>query len=235
MSLNKILTLERRESLLLTKSIYEFWISQGKDKLRLPVLPEQIDISNTIQNESVKVASFGEITFIDKPGAKEISFSSFFPKKHSPLAEYKGFPSPENAIAKVEKWVKSKKPVQFLITGTKINLTCSIEVFSYSEGQKDIGDRDYEIKLKEYKTASPRKIKQKKKTKKKRPSKASPKTYTVKKGDTLWDLAGKFYGDSTKWRKIWNVNKKAMIKRSKRNIRQPGHWIFPGQKLKIPQ
>ncbi|MEC0562061.1 LysM peptidoglycan-binding domain-containing protein, partial [Bacillus spizizenii] len=21
----------------------------------------------------------------------------------------------------------------------------------------------------------------------------------------------------------------------KRNIRQPGHWIFPGQKLKIPQ
>ncbi len=165
MSLNRISTLERRESLLLTKSIYEFWISQGKDKLRLPVLPE-IDISNTIQNESVKVASFGEITFIDKPGAKEISFSSFFPKKHSPLAEYKGFPSPENAIAKIEKWVKSKKPVQFLITGTKINLTCSIEVFTYSEGQKDIGDRDYEIKLKEYKTASPRKIKQKKKTKK---------------------------------------------------------------------
>ncbi|PWG67226.1 phage portal protein, partial [Enterobacter mori] len=34
MSLNRISTLERRESLLLTKSIYEFWISQGKDKLR---------------------------------------------------------------------------------------------------------------------------------------------------------------------------------------------------------
>ncbi|MCX2854298.1 MULTISPECIES: LysM peptidoglycan-binding domain-containing protein [Bacillus] len=219
----------------MTKSVYEFWISQGKDRLRLPVLPEQIDISDTIQNDSVKVARFGEITFIDNPGAKEISFSSFFPKKHSPLSEYKGFPSPENAIARIDKWLKSKKPVQFLITGTKINLTCSIEAFSHSEGQKDIGDRDFEIKLKEYKTASPRKIKQKKKTKKKRPSKSAPKTYTVKKGDTLWDLAGKFYGNSMQWRKIWNANKTAMIKRSRRNIRQPGHWIFPGQKLKIPQ
>ncbi|MGA4837172.1 LysM peptidoglycan-binding domain-containing protein [Bacillus velezensis] len=219
----------------MTKSVYEFWISQGKDRLRLPVLPEQIDISDTIQNDSVKVARFGEITFIDNPGAKEISFSSFFPKKHSPLSEYKGFPSPENAIARIDKWLKSKKPVQFLITGTKINLTCSIEAFSHSEGQKDIGDQDFEIKLKEYKTASPRKIKQKKKTKKKRPSKSAPKTYTVKKGDTLWDLAGKFYGNSMQWRKIWNANKTAMIKRSRRNIRQPGHWIFPGQKLKIPQ
>ncbi|MGK9429560.1 LysM peptidoglycan-binding domain-containing protein [Bacillus atrophaeus] len=219
----------------MTKSVYEFWISQGKEKLRFPVLPETIDVSNSLQNDSVKITGLGDITFIEEPGAKEISFSSFFPKKYSPIAEYKNIPSPENAIVKIEKWMKAKKPVQFLITGTKINMTCSIESFKYSEGGNEIGDRDFDIVLKEYKTASPRKIKQKKKTKTKRPSKASPKTYTVKKGDTLWDLAGKFYGSSTKWRKIWNANKTAMIKRSKRNIRQPGHWIFPGQKLKIPQ
>lgn len=235
MNCKRISILERRESLHLTKSVYEFWISQGKDKLRLPVLPDQLNISNTVQNETVKVAKFGDLTFIDEQGAKEISFSSFFPKKYSPIAEYQTFPSPENAITKIEKWMKAKKPVQFLITGTKVNLTCSIEGFSYSEGQQDIGDRTFDIQLKEYKTASPRKIKQKKKTKAKRPSKASPKTYTVKKGDTLWDIAGRFYGNSTQWRKIWNANKTAMIKRSKRNIRQPGHWIFPGQKLKIPQ
>ncbi|AJO17678.1 MULTISPECIES: LysM peptidoglycan-binding domain-containing protein [Bacillus] len=218
----------------MTKSVYEFWLTQGKEKLRLPVLPEQLDVSNNLANESVKVSKFGEVTFINEPGAKTISFSSHFPKKYSPLAEYKGFLSPENAILKIEKWMKAKKPVQFLVTGTKINFTCSIENFSHREGEKDIGDRDFDLTLKEYQTASPRKIKQKKKTKKKRPSKPAPKMYTVKKGDTLWYIAGRFYGNSQEWRKIWNANKQAMIKRSKRNIKQPGHWIFPGQKLKIP-
>ncbi|MEC1560372.1 LysM peptidoglycan-binding domain-containing protein [Bacillus haynesii] len=218
----------------MTKSVYEFWLTQGKEKLRLPVLPEQLDVSNNLANESVKVSKFGEVTFINEPGAKTISFSSHFPKKYSPLSEYKGFLSPENAILKIEKWMKAKKPVQFLVTGTKINFTCSIENFSHREGEKDIGDRDFGLTLKEYQTASPRKIKQKKKTKKKRPSKPAPKMYTVKKGDTLWHIAGRFYGNSQEWRKIWNANKQAMIKRSKRNIKQPGHWIFPGQKLKIP-
>lgn len=218
----------------MTKSVYEFWLTQGKEKLRLPVLPEQLDVSNNLANESVKVSKFGEVTFINEPGAKTISFSSHFPKKYSPLSEYKGFLSPENAIVKIEKWMKAKKPVQFLVTGTKINFTCSIENFSHREGEKDIGDRDFDLTLKEYQTASPRKIKQKKKTKKKRPSKPAPKMYTVKKGDTLWHIAGRFYGNSQEWRKIWNANKQAMIKRSKRNIKQPGHWIFPGQKLKIP-
>ncbi|GIN76812.1 MAG: LysM peptidoglycan-binding domain-containing protein [Bacillus sp. (in: Bacteria)] len=218
----------------MTKSVYEFWLTQGKEKLRLPVLPEQLDVSNNLANESVKVSKFGEVTFINEPGAKTISFSSHFPKKYSPLAEYKGFLSPENAILKIEKWMKAKKTVQFLVTGTKINFTCSIENFSHREGEKDIGDRDFDLTLKEYQTASPRKIKQKKKTKKKRPSKPAPKMYTVKKGDTLWHIAGRFYGNSQEWRKIWNANKQAMIKRSKRNIKQPGHWIFPGQKLKIP-
>ena len=117
---------------------------------------------------------------------------------------------------------ESEKPVQFLITGTKINVTCSIESFNYSEGDNAIGDRNFDIVLKEYKTASPRKIKQKKNE-----SEAPVKSFTQniyrQKGDTLWDIAGKFYGKHTEWRKIWNANKTAMIKRSKRNIRQPGH------------
>ncbi|WOP23329.1 LysM peptidoglycan-binding domain-containing protein [Bacillus pumilus] len=57
--------------------------------------------------------------------------------------------------------------------------------------------------------------------------------YTVKKGDTLWAISGRFYGDSIQIGGVFGMPiKLAMIKRSKRNIKQPGHWIFPGQRLK---
>ncbi|WP_391509316.1 phage baseplate protein, partial [Bacillus pumilus] len=89
--------------------------------------------------------------------------------KYTPIAEYKSIPSPENAIAKIERMMRSKKPVRFIVTGTKINMQCSIESFNHSEGTYDIGDREFTLQLKEYKTASPRKIKRKaKKSSKKR-------------------------------------------------------------------
>lgn len=31
-------------------------------------------------------------------------------------------------------------------------------------------------------------------------------TYTVKKGDTLWDICNKFYGNSNLWPKLWEMN-----------------------------
>ncbi|BBP90922.1 hypothetical protein BsIDN1_45400 [Bacillus safensis] len=73
----------------MAKSKYQLWISQGKDKLRFPVLPEKLELNNNVQNESIKVSKFGELTFLDVPGARQISFTAFFPKKYTPIAEYK--------------------------------------------------------------------------------------------------------------------------------------------------
>lgn len=62
------------------------------------------------------------------------------------------------------------------------------------------------------------------------PSKAKPKPappkaryYTMKKGDTLWELAVKYYGTGTKWKVIADANKI-------RNVRT----IPIGKKLRIP-
>lgn len=51
------------------------------------------------------------------------------------------------------------------------------------------------------------------------------KSYMVKKGDTLWDIAGRFYGDPTKWTKIFDANKG--------KIKDPD-LIYPGQHFTIP-
>ncbi len=54
---------------------------------------------------------------------------------------------------------------------------------------------------------------------------AKPKTYTVKKGDSLWRIAGRVYGNPFKWPRIYQANKE--------KIKSPNK-IYPGQVLKIP-
>jgi hypothetical protein len=50
-----------------------------------------------------------------------------------------------------------------------------------------------------------------------------PDTYTIKPGDTLWDLSGRFLNNPWYWPKIWSYNPE---------ISNP-HWIYPGNVLKF--
>ena len=50
-----------------------------------------------------------------------------------------------------------------------------------------------------------------------------PDTYTVRSGDTLWDLSGRFLNNPWYWPKIWSYNPE---------IANP-HWIYPGNLLKF--
>ena len=63
------------------------------------------------------------------------------------------------------------------------------------------------------------------------------KTYTVKQGDTLWDIARVHLGNGSKWTSIYSLNKAAIeaaAKKYGRSSSSNGWWIYPGTVLKLP-
>jgi LysM domain len=52
---------------------------------------------------------------------------------------------------------------------------------------------------------------------------SAPQTYTVQRGDTLWDLSAKFLNSPWYWPKVWSYNPQ---------VANP-HWIYPGNVLRF--
>lgn len=63
------------------------------------------------------------------------------------------------------------------------------------------------------------------------------KFHIVKEGDTIEDIAWKYFGDSEEWPKIYDLNAMAIFEKQKgqdNHCRGP-KWLMPGTKLRIPQ
>lgn len=217
-------------------SNYKMTLIVGGREINIPVLPAKLNVSSPGKNERVTVLELGEVLLLRKKGLRILSWESFFPVSKAPYTVGQ-IRDPVSIVQAIQKARDQKSPVRFLITGTDLdcNLRMGIDSFEYEERSGELGDLYYTIKLYEWKDISPKRIvlpeKKEEPAKTQEPERPgtpeqTSKTYTVKPGDCLWNIAKAIYGKGSEYTKIYNANKGV--------IGSNPNLIYPGQVFTIP-
>lgn len=213
-------------------------------KLRLSALPEAIEIKIEQKFAVHDIIGLGPVKV---PAGEELTMIGWSATLYGP--ERKKAPwihewtDPEVIISYFNIWKKYNVKLKLLISGKNVNQYVYLESCEYSS-TGGFGDYEYTISFVEAKDLSVSVTKKSTSTKTpaksttpKRSSKTKSKTYTVKSGDTLWDIAVKYYKSGSQWKKIYNANKSAIEKAAKKYGKKSssnGWYIYPGTKLSIP-
>jgi hypothetical protein len=196
------------------------------DKVQLPVSPSKLQLKINNKNKTLTLINDGEVNILKTPGLTEVSFRALLPNVQYPFATYTdNFQKADYYLSKLESLKTSLQPFQFICSRMKpgsldilsdTNLTVTLEDYEIIEDAANYGlDVAVNIKLKQYrpyatktlnvKTAADgskaASIEQKRQT-----DKTTPKTHTVKKGETLWAICKKELGDGSKQQEVAKLN-----------------------------
>lgn len=123
-------------------------VNNREQILKIPVPPSEFTVSKPHSNGVFETVSAGQLNLIGTESLKSISWSSFFPVRDYPFLRDrtdKAF----GYLYTLDVWYEQKLPMRLIITGTPINMACTIDDFSYTIKQD--GDMWYSISLSEIK------------------------------------------------------------------------------------
>ncbi len=202
-------------------------------RIHFPVNPERITCQTGNRIQTFDVIELGDISLPRGRVPTRFSFEGFFPgeaRRNDPMV--KSWRSPKELAGILSLWRNEGTKLRLLVTETPINH----DVYFDGDGSFEHewygghGDCRYTIQLVEARelvvtteapVAAPS-------APQPRPAPPPPKTYTVKKGDTLWGIAVKFLKSGARWPEIYN------IPANKKVIGPNPNLIYPGQVLRIP-
>lgn len=217
---------------------------------KMPQTPAKLSVKIKGKNSTVTLLNEGEINFLKYPGLTEITLPLVFPMLTAGKRPDYYLTLLERAKTQrttTQLIMTRATPSGGLLFDT--NIKVSVEDYTIEENATNGLDVSVEVKLKQYrdystktvtisstvthndtkdtttkKTTTTQKtavVKQTRET----TNAPSTKTYTVKKGDTLWGIAKKYYGNGAKYTQIYNANKG--------KIKNP-NLIYVGQVFTIP-
>ena len=212
----------------------------------LPIPPSKLELKISNNNKTYDLINYSQINVLKNPGLSSLEFEVVLPNTKYPFAMYKNnFQNAKYYLGVLENLKVNRSAFQFIVVrkfpnGKDIfntNIKVALEEYTITDTTEEGFDTKVKIKLKQYKEYSTKKVQVT--IKQYRPpavtrtvttnntavAKPSGQNYTVKRGDSLWNIAKRFYGNGAKYTTIYNAN------RSK--IRNP-NLIYPGQVLWIP-
>ena len=181
------------------------WYDNDAERLTLPVNPAQMTLTRGQETQTFRTVGGDPLHVACGPGLTEVAFQTFLPDEGSRF--YTGV-APTAALAMLQRWQSVRRPVRLIISDAGVN-----DAFLLTEVRRTLteGDRDIGValRLREYVFTSlqsgalsrsaggllPR-----------ADERVTPRSYTVRKGDTLWAVAQRFYGDGTRWKDLARRN-----------------------------
>ena len=197
----------------------------------LPIPPSKLELKISNNNKTYNLINYSQINVLKNPGLSSLEFEVVLPNTKYPFAMYKNnFQNAKYYLGVLENLKVNRSAFQFIVVrkfpnGKDIfntNIKVALEEYTITDTTEEGFDTKVKIKLKQYR---PPAVTRTVTTNNTAVAKPSGQNYTVKRGDCLWNIAKRFYGNGAKYTTIYNAN------RSK--IRNP-NLIYPGQVLWIP-
>jgi LysM repeat protein len=207
--------------------------------LRIPVVPATIPyMEGERLSDAKKILNLGDVDFLNGVALDAMEWQSFFPARYDPgYCAYSNLLQPTAYKDRFRAWKDAGTSLQVICPAAGINVEMYLKSFNW-ELKGFEGDIHYYAAFRQNKNIRPKQIAVQvdqvtlsisaadKKTPESRspiPEKPTPKTYTVKSGDSL-SLIAKRLGVSS-WRPLYEANKSV--------IGADPNKIYPGQVLSV--
>lgn len=180
----------------------------GDGQFELSVNPPEISVTQDNKDKTIDLLNVGEINVPGMRGLIKVSLATFLPDSNSPF--FTGT-APEQIVQAVKKAKNGQKAIRIIISGSDVNTQFNVSAMNeiYKEGQGDIYISWSFVELRDLNTGQVASFVRRYTDTglcTRRTTRSVPKTVTVQNGDTLWNLARRYYDDGSRWKDIALAN-----------------------------